>query len=602
MRKFTADFETTVDESDCRVWAYSICEIDNINNFIYGNNIEDFINWCSNPKENYVVYFHNLKFDGEYIFSYLLNNGYTCIKDKKERKDKTFTTLISDTGQFYSIEIFFKIKNDKHINKVTIYDSMKILNFSVDKIAKDFDLPIRKLKIDYKEKREKGHILTEDEINYIRNDVEIMARALKIMFDEDLTKMTIGSDALSNYKEINKRFNSYFPVLPYEIDKDIRKSYKGGFTYLNDCYKEKETGAGIVLDVNSLYPSVMMYEKLPFGEPVFFNGQYEYDPLYPLYVQTISCIFEIKDGMIPTLQIKSNPHFLPNEYVKSSNGDIVTLVLTNIDLELFFKHYNVYNPKYQNGWKFKAIKGLFTNYIDIWNNKKIQAKKDNNKSLYTICKLMLNSLYGKTGLNPNVRSKYPYLNEDGIIKYGLYDPEIRKPIYIPCATFITSYARKKTIETSQKIKEYSIQKYNKDLYVYSDTDSIHCLFRDDSELKDIIEIDDYRLGAWKLESTFKRAKYIRQKCYIELGEDDKLNVTVAGLPKKLGDVITFDNFNIGFTTENLDIKERNLIIDSISRKLIIETTTEYLDIWLQRLTIKDNLSKEYLSSLCKKSL
>lgn len=50
----------------------------------------------------------------------------------------------------------------------------------------------------------------------------------------------------------------------------------------------------------------------------------------------------------------------------------------------------------------------------------------------------------------------------------------------------------------------------------------------------------------------------------------------------------------------LDTGERNLIIDSISRKLRNETTTEYLDIWLQRLTITYDLSKEYLSSLCKK--
>ena len=126
MRKFTADFETNVDEFDCRVWAYALCEIGNTDNFIYGNNIEDFIKWCANKRENYVLYFHNLKFDGEYIFSYLLENGYTCIKDKKERDDKTFTTLISDTGQFYSIEIFFETKNPKHINKVTIYDSLKI--------------------------------------------------------------------------------------------------------------------------------------------------------------------------------------------------------------------------------------------------------------------------------------------------------------------------------------------------------------------------------------------------------------------------------------------------------------------------------------------
>ena len=558
MRKFTADFETNVDEFDCRVWAYALCEIGNTDNFIYGNNINDFINWCANKKENYILYFHNLKFDGEYIFSYLLHNGFTCIKDKKVRADKTFTTLISDTGQFYSIEIFFETKNPKHINKVTIYDSLKILNFSVEQIAKDFNLPIRKLKIDYIEKREVNHILTPDEVDYIRNDVEIMARALKIMFDENLTKMTIGSDALSNYKELNKNFNKYFPILPYEIDKDIRKSYKGGFTYLNDIYKEKETGSGIVFDKNSMYPAKMVYEKLPFGEPIFFNGKYEKDLLYPLYVQTISCIFDLKEGMIPTIQIKNNLSFLPNEYVKSSNGDIVTLTLTNVDLDLFFRHYNVTDITYHNGWKFKAIKGLFTKYIEHWTDKKIQAKKDGNTALYRIAKLMLNSLYGKFGLNPDVRGKYPYLNENGVVKYKLYPAEIRDGVYIPIASFITSYARADIITSSQQIRDYSLKKYGKDLYVYSDTDSIHCLFDENEDLSNVLDIDDYRLGAWKLESKFKKGKYIRQKCYIELGYDDKMNVTVAGLPKRLGKYVNFDNFNIGLELlkDNKDIEHK----------------------------------------------
>ena len=476
MSKFTADFETNVDENDCRVWAYALCEIDEPSNFIYGNNIDDFIKWCADKKENNILYFHNLKFDGEYIFSYLLLNGYECIKDKKQRHDKSFTCLISDTGQFYSIEIYFDCKNPKHINKVTIYDSLKILNFSVEQIAKDFNLQneegdnVRKLTLDYNVKRKVGHELTEEEVNYIRGDVEVMARALKIMFNQDLTKMTIGSDALYHYKQINKNFNKYFPVLPYVIDKDIRKSYKGGFTYLNDYYKEKEVGKGIVLDVNSLYPSVMYYEKLPFGEPLFFEGKYEQDLLYPLYVQTISCIFSIKYGKIPTIQIKNNLSFLPNEYVKSSNGDIVTLTLTNVDLNLFFEHYNVGELTYHSGWKFKAIKGLFNTYIDYWSNQKIQSKKNNNSAMYRISKLMLNSLYGKFGLNPDVRGKYPYLDENGVVKYGLYPLETRDPIYIPIASFITSYARNKTIRTSQGIKDYTIDKYGKDYYIYSDTD------------------------------------------------------------------------------------------------------------------------------------
>ena len=546
MRKFTADFETTTDENDCRVWAWALCEIGDYKNFHYGNDIKDFIEILKHKRENYIIYFHNLKFDGEYIFSYLLKEGYECIKDKKERRDKTFTTLISDTGQFYSIEIFFDCSNKRHINKVTIYDTLKILNFSVEKIAKNFDLPISKLELDYHEKREVGHELTPHEIDYIRNDVEIMSRALEIMFRQKLTKMTIASNALSNYKDMNKNFKKYFPVLPYEIDKDIRRSYKGGFTYLNDIYKEKETGEGIVFDKNSMYPAKMKFERLPFGEPLFFEGKYEKDILYNLYVQTISCSFELKKGKIPSIQIKNNLSFLPNEYIKSSNGDIVTLTLTNIDLELFFEQYNVYDLTYHSGWKFKSIKGLFTKYIDYWTEQKINAKKMQNSSLYTISKLMLNSLYGRMGLNPNVRGKYPYLDE-GIVRYKMYDPEVREPIYLPVASFITAYARCDIIKSSQAIKDYSLKKYGKDLYVYSDTDSIHCLFTKDEDLSAILDIDDYRLGAWKLESEFKKGKYIRQKCYIELGYDDKLNVTVAGLPKKMSKYINFDNFKKGFT-------------------------------------------------------
>lgn len=573
MRKFTADFETTTDPNDCRVWAYAICEIGNINNFYYGNSIDEFIEFCKNKRENYVLYFHNLKFDGEYIFNYLLNNDYKCIKDKKDREDKTFTTLISDTGQFYSIEIFFETKNKKHINKVTIYDSLKILNFSVDKIAKDFNLPIRKLELDYHAKREIGHILTEEEIDYIKNDVEIMARALEFMFNENLKKMTIGSDALNNYKEMNTNFSKYFPLLPYQIDLDIRRSYKGGFTYLNEVYKEKETGSGIVLDVNSLYPSVMKYEKLPFGEPLYFEGEYKEDKLYSLYIQTFSCSFELKEGKIPSIQIKNNLSFVPNEYVKSSKGDIVTLTLTNVDLKLFFENYNVYDLTYHSGWKFKGIKGLFTQYIDYWSEKKINAKKEKNNVLYIISKLMLNSLYGKFGLNPNVQGKYPYLNEEGIVKYKMYPKEIRDSIYIPVASFITSYARNKTIRTSQAIKDYTIKNYNKDYYIYSDTDSIHLLDIDENILKTFVDIDDYKLGAWKIESKFIKGKYIRQKCYIELGYDDKLNVTVAGLPKKLGKYITFENFNKGLQILASDTeKEHKLTFKHVKGGVILADT------------------------------
>lgn len=578
--KFTADFETSTPnwlevDSEARVWAYAICEIGNLNNFIYGNCIDDFIEWCFHDKKNnYTLYFHNLKFDGEYIFSYLLNHGYECVKDKTMVHDKSFIVLISETGMFYSIEIYEK--TGKHVNKVTIYDSLKILNFSVEKIAKDFNLPIRKLELDYDTYREVGHKLTEHEIDYIRCDVEIMARALKIMFDEGLTKMTIGSNALSYYKSMLTSFNRYFPVIGFNYDKDIRESYKGGFTYLNPLYKEKEVNENIiVLDSNSMHPSHMKNDYMPFGEPVYFTGEYKEDILYPLYIQRLSCSFKLKKNKIPSIQLKHTLGYMPTEYLETTNGEIVELTLTNIDLELFFMQYDIDDLYYHDGYKFKRIIGLFSSYIDFWIDKKNEAKKNQNGALYLIAKLMLNSLYGKFGLNPRVRGKFPYLDEDGRVRYHLYPEEIRDSIYCPVASFITAYSRYDIITTSQKIRDYTLKTYNKDYYIYSDTDSIHMLSLSEEELKKIIKIDDYKLGYYKVESRAVKGIYLRQKCYIEISEDGKINTTIAGLPKRLGKYVTIENFKKGFSIKADDEEKEHKLKFTHVKGGVLLTDTDF---------------------------
>ena len=556
MRKFTCDFETTTDPNDCRVWAYALCEIGHPDNFLYGNSLYDLVEWCYNQKDNIRLYHHNLKFDGEFWVNFLLEADFKFVKDRKEADDWTFSTLITDMGQWYSIEIWFEAHGKKR-KKLTIYDSLKLLNFSVDEIAKAFDLPIRKLELDYTTKREEGHKLTQHEIDYIRNDVEIMARALDLFFKENKPRMTIGSSALASYKETNPNFRNDFPELPLEVDADIRLSYKGGFTYLNPIYKNKlYERRGVTLDFNSLYPSILYNADLPFGIPEPFEGKYEYDPLYPLYTQMITCRFKIKPGKIPSIQIKHTFGFMNNEYLESSNGEIVTLVLTNPDLELFLEQYDTEDLQYISGWKFKSAKGLFKPYIDYWTGKKIQAKKDGIKPLYLTAKLYLNSLYGKFGTNPKGSKQKPILTEDGV-EYEFLPEETRKPGYVALAAFTTAYGRKMTIEKSQAIRDWSIKNKGFDAYIYSDTDSIHAFLEDDDldQLKDLIDIDDYRLGAIKKESVFIAGKWLRQKCYVEKLEDGTMNVTIAGLPKKLSHVINFDNFKPGFTTADLTDEE-----------------------------------------------
>lgn len=275
---------------------------------------------------------------------------------------------------------------------------------------------------------------------------------------------------------------------------------------MNPIYKEKDVKNGVVLDVNSLYPSVMYEKKLPFGEPVFFEGKYKEDKIYNLYIQMITCSFEIKKNKIPTIQIKNNhSYFIANEYLESSNKKTVCLVLTNVDLKLFLEQYNVYNLEYVAGWKFKSKQGIFKDYIDKWITRKNEATITGNKGQRTRAKLMLNSLYGKFATSLDVQSKMPYLGEDEIVHYSFTKKEQKEGIYIPMGCFITAYAREKTIRTSQAIKDYSIQKYGQDMYIYSDTDSIHTLLSIE-ELKQFCDIDDIRLRSLETRRKFYKSK------------------------------------------------------------------------------------------------
>lgn len=546
MKRFTADFETaTWDPKETWVWAWALCDIENPENVNIGNNIETFFERIEKENNPY-IYFHNLKFDGEFIIYYLLKNDFEHV-ESREKRTHTFSTLISDMGLFYTIEVYFNV--GKKTKKVTFIDSLKIINQTVESMPKTFNIEENKLEIDYNLPRKKGHILTKQEEDYVKNDVVIVAKALKYLFDMGLTKITAGSNALSEYKEIMKvnRFRSLYKPLNYDIDKDIRKSYRGGFTYLNPLYKNKTVGATIVLDVNSLYPSVMRFESLPFGEPYFYEGEYIEDKIYPLYIQRLTCSFKIKEGKIPTIQIKHS-RFVDNEYLTDSGIEPVALTLTNIDLKLFLEQYDVWDLHYESGWKFKSMKGLFTDYIEKWIAVKNESTISGNKGMRQVAKILLNSLYGKFATSLDVQSKIPYL-ENEIVKYKLGEKETKEGVYLPMGSFITAYARDKTIRTSQAIRDYSIKKYGKDLYYYSDTDSCHTGLSEE-DLKEFCDIDDVKLGAWKIEENCRKEKFIRQKTYLsDVWNKDKkcyeIQITCAGLPQRCYDQVTWENFQEG---------------------------------------------------------
>lgn len=538
------DFETSTEEwlvkdnGVARVWAGCLATIEKEPKVIaITNNIDDFMAKLI-KLGNIECYFHNLKYDGEYIVSWLFNNGYKY--DAKGKKEKSFSVVISDTGLWYEIQITHKVLNKRYV-RTNIYDSLKKLPLKVSQIAKAFKLEEAKGSIDYDTYRPVGYELTAEEQEYIKNDCIIVAKALYMQFEKGLEKMTIGSDALNNFKfDIGgkKAFKYLYPVLPLAVDNDFRKAYKGGFTMVNPRYQNKEL-SGISFDVNSLYPSVMYGNmgSLPYGLPKSFKGKYKNDSNYPLYIQKLSCSFKIKPNMIPTIQLKGNLGFVPTEYVTDSKG-IVDLTLTNVDLDMLFKHYDVDYIEYVGGYKFKATDNIFRGYIDYW----ADVKAKSTGGARQLAKLMLNSLYGKFATNPKKQNKVPTM-VDGEVKLELQEPTFDDPVYTALGAFITARARAYTISNSQVLFEH---------WVYSDTDSMYLTGITEEEASKYINIHPTKLGAWKLEHHFIRGKWLRPKTYILKSVEDGLSIACAGMPDNIkadilatGEEQAFKSFTYG---------------------------------------------------------
>lgn len=560
--KYVGDFETIKSER-MRVWAWGLCNLET-ETVTYGKTIDEFvekIKQISNPE----IYMHNLKFDGSYIMNWLFENKFEYVPNAKEKKDHSFTCLINEQNQIFYLNIFFKVGN-KQVKKATFYDSYKIIPFGVEEMPKAFGLEEKKGKIDYLKFRPEGYEMSQLEKEYVKNDCLIVAKSLKYFFNTSLDRMTLGANAMKDFKNSigRNRFYKYFPYISKECDNDLRKAYAGGYLYLNKFYKNKEVKNVTILDINSEYPDKMKNKFLPVYKGEFFEGKYTNDRYYPLYIQSFTCSFKLKENKLPT--VKRDPRlsmweYLPGEYIEDSKGKIMNLVMTNIDLKIFLEHYDVEDLKYLNGWKFQAAKGLFNRYINKWNQIKEVATKQKNVPMRTISKFMLNYLFGKFSTRIENVTKEPYFDDvNKCIKYKKTTGIAKEGVYVPISIFVTAYGREQVISTAQKIVDYSIAKYGENKYIYSDTDSIHTTLSVD-ELKDICYIHDTELGAWKIENTFDTSKYVKLKTYCNK-KNNKFHIVCSGLSKNC---LYYKKLKIGQTNNNRFKKVKNIKTEGKSK-------------------------------------
>ena len=565
---YACDFETTVydNQKDTEVWSGAFVKL-YTDEVIVTHSIEDFFNYFFSLDKSLLLYFHNLKFDGSFILSYLLNRkDFTQAFEadrfmkSKDMPNKSFKYLISLLGQWYSITI----KYNNHT--IEIRDSLKLLPFPLKVIGESFKTEHQKLDMEYKGERYAGCEITEDEMNYIKNDVLVLKEALEIVFEQGHRKMTIGSCCLQEFKSTidAKDYADFFPdIYLYDIDENkfgsknaglyVKKSYKGGWCYVVKGKEKKEFHNGVTLDVNSLYPSMMSSESgnyFPIGEPHFWQGEIPEEALKGdrYYFVRLKTRFYIKKNKLPFIQIKNNFLYRPNDCLESSDIQIggekikeyinpdgsysdgrIELTLTMTDYELLKEHYDLVDCEILDGCWFYSMKGLF----DMYMTKYKEMKLNNKGALRELAKLFLNNLYGKMASSPDSSFKYAFL-KDGVVTFKDVRASDKKPGYIPIGSAITSYARNFTIRAAQK-NYYGADKAG---FIYADTDSIHC----DLPIEKIkgVTLHDRNFCCWKKESEWDMAFFSRQKTYIEHITEEKgekvkepyYDIKCAGMPSK----------------------------------------------------------------------
>lgn len=579
---YTADFETSTpkwfdakyqkdnynikhsEPERARIWAWDIC-YDNtpmysktkLYGHLTGTNMETFIATLKRFKDKSLIAFHNLAFDGTYILSWLLANGYSFNADAEKLHDMQFNTCISDMGQHYAYDICF---NGKHI---TIMDSYKYIMASVKAIAKMYNLPIQKGECDYNRYRFPDEPISNDDLKYIHNDTEIMLRAIHLNLDGGQIKFTQAGNAKYEFRKTFKQddYEYYFPEITSDEDDFIRRSYVGGFTYVNPLYQGKDLGEMISMDYNSMYPSQMLFKPMPYGEPEYCIGKFEIGKTFPkcydVCIQHFACRFYLKDKHIPMIATKRLFLRQPDAYMYSSDGKQVELYLSSPDIELFFMNYDAYDIEWIDFMAFRSKCGVFTDekaakgmsvddiiresgkgslyhdYFLKWRTIKEHAPIGSVER--AIAKRMQNALYGAEASNPRRRQDIPYLNEDGVLSYKTDKANDGKPMYLPAAVFTTAWSRYEIITAILN---------NIDRFVYCDTDSLYLLGHD---IPDNIKIHDSLYGFFKVEHIIERARFLGAKRYIYYARtpkssDYKWEVACCGASEEVKNKMCWDNF------------------------------------------------------------
>lgn len=490
-------------------------------------------------------YFHNLRFDDSFIGCVLQDDGVRI-------GDWTVTSrkrLMNDMGAVYSDTIEFKGKKDpvshrpaKH--RCDLWDSAKIFPSSLASLGKDFG--VTKIGGKGEEAQRIGCDLRMKA--YCLRDCRVLMTVMEYYFSK-CRELTFGKRPYGWMTAASTAYNlcmdwcmnrygmklrdRMFPACTEEngFPAWLREGYKGATPLLDPAIKGKVLNDVKVFDVNSMYPDKVRNSVLPGGLPVKVNGgMEELDRLAEkgwLWVAKVRMRCDVKDGHRATFMLK---HKGKDGEIACSHVDDFSdggyQVVDSVTMQTIERDYCNIHIEVLDAVAFRGHVNFIGGFVDEWYAIKQEASQRKDKSLKTFAKLILNSLYGKFGANPEHRGAH-YTYVDDAIRV-VEDEEVdvdRNPLYLPFAMFITAHARDMISRTCNAIGWEHV--------AYTDTDSVHVHGLTNEECFQRFDEAGFRLhpddlGCFDYESRWEEAVYVRNKGYFHFGEMDTMTGEFKG--------------------------------------------------------------------------
>lgn len=469
-------------------------------NYVEFRSLKKFFQYLSVEQRTENIFAH---FGGKFDFLFLL-------KEALRNVDCRVETLVPRGSSILYFSLHFK-SGPKYVFR----DSSALLPFSLKSITENFG--VESLKKDWDHSKTKGY--SKELGEYLKADCLGLFESLTQFYNWPMIEKAGSATTLAGQaiRVLRTFLKEELWGLNDKASAFCRKSYLGGRTEIFRPLCKK--GPLYEYDVNSLYPSVMRDNYFPVGNGYF---TYEYDKNH-LGIYRADVIAPTS-AHVPCLGIVyDNKYVFP---VGKFEG-----YWTSVELEYAISQG--YRVKIKKGYVFPEKRMLFKEFIDSLYA--VRATSPKNSVSDIIAKLLMNSSYGRFGMDPE-KENIGFELKEGVQEYQLlkiggknvqlYKEPIRLRTFshVGIASFVTSYARIHMHRMFAKLGE--------ELY-YTDTDSIFTTRRLDSS---------QALGDLKLECEFDSAVFLLPKTYYARGFT-RSKIAMKGFDKKKIQDFDFDDFH-----------------------------------------------------------